>query len=274
MAEESKERSRCCTSLSCEDAEALAYLQQAIASGTHWYLALLDAIGLWTSAEETHEEVRYRYLIAHEAFDWLLLAERLCGAVNGAIPEKEKEDLLIYGRPPIEVGENEFKRRIGSVKYRAYLNYLYGIVLEEALHIAVEEEVRKELHSRTLAYNKRVDDEVYTRIYGATFQAMRERYLRETGAPANPETVELNDLREFTYWLFKYRLLQCDKAKVASDTKKALAWLERQQRARRLPAREGEEEAKEVIELSSFFVRRQPAGNAFAGPAEARLVRS
>jgi hypothetical protein len=38
----------------------------------------------------------------------------------------------------------------------------------------------------------------------------------------------LTELKEFTYWLFKYRLRQSDKAKVASDTKKALGQLKRQ----------------------------------------------
>ncbi|GAJ03845.1 unnamed protein product, partial [marine sediment metagenome] len=32
---------------------------------------------------------------------------------------------------------------------------------------------------------------------------------------------------EFTYWLFKYRLNHCDKARVASDTKKGLEQLNR-----------------------------------------------
>jgi len=31
----------------------------------------------------------------------------------------------------------------------------------------------------------------------------------------------------FTYWLFKYRLRQCDRAKVASDTRRGLAQLAR-----------------------------------------------
>ena len=34
------------------DAEAINHLKQAIAGGRHWYLALLGAMGLWTSAEE------------------------------------------------------------------------------------------------------------------------------------------------------------------------------------------------------------------------------
>jgi hypothetical protein len=35
-------------------------------------------------------------------------------------------------------------------------------------------------------------------------------------------------MKEFSYWLFKYRLKQCEKAKIASDTKKALRYLKRQ----------------------------------------------
>jgi hypothetical protein len=34
-------------------------------------------------------------------------------------------------------------------------------------------------------------------------------------------------MKEFTYWLFKYRLKHGDPARVASDTKKALEWLRR-----------------------------------------------
>jgi len=38
-------------------------------------------------------------------------------------------------------------------------------------------------------------------------------------------SISLTELKEFTYWLFKYRLEQCEKARVASDTKKALEQL-------------------------------------------------
>ena len=35
------------------------------------------------------------------------------------------------------------------------------------------------------------------------------------------------EAKEFTYWLFKYRLQNHDKAKVASDTKRGLQYLNR-----------------------------------------------
>ena len=41
----------------------------------------------------------YRYLVGGEAFDWLLLAERLCDEIEDLIPDDEREALLFL-RPP------------------------------------------------------------------------------------------------------------------------------------------------------------------------------
>ena len=67
-------------------------------------------------------------------------------------------------------------------------------------------------------------NEVYRRIYGSTKTILLKRFRREKHYP-QLKSIGLTELKEFTYWLFKYRLKQCDKARVASDTKKALAWL-------------------------------------------------
>ncbi len=204
--------------------EALRHLEQAILSGQHWYIALLEAISLWTEGEESYNGRHYRYLIDGEAFDWLLLAERLCQAVDGLLPEEERLALLLHGKPPIRLTKEKFKKLIGSEKYHQYLNYFYGITVEEALVQAVQEEVRKE--RRTSGYNNEhnVVNEVYRRIYGATKAILLKRFRREKRYP-QLKSISLPELKEFTYWLFKYRLRQCDKARVASDTKKALAWL-------------------------------------------------
>jgi hypothetical protein len=96
--------------------------------------------------------------------------------------------------------------------------------MEEALILAVQEEVRKE--KRTSGYNNEHNlvNEVYQRIYGATRTTLLKRFRREKGYP-QLRSISLTELKEFTYWLFKYRLKQCDKARVASDTKKALEQL-------------------------------------------------
>ena len=215
--------------------EVIKHLERAITGGKHWYIALLEAIGLWATAKENHNGRSYHYLIAGEAFDWLLLAERLCETVNGLLPEAEKIALLFHGEPPIRLTKEKFKELIGSSKYHQYLNYFYGITLEEALILVVQEEVRKE--QRTLGYGNehRVVNEVYRRIYGATKNILLKRFRREKGYP-QLRYISLTELKEFTYWLFKYRLNLCDKAKVASDTKKALERLRRQESLFTLPA--------------------------------------
>jgi len=205
-------------------AGAIKHLEQAISSGKHWYIALLEAIGLWPDGDETHNGRHYQYLIDGEAFDWLLLAERLCQAVDDLLPEEEKMALLFHGQPPLKLSNSKFKALIGSTKYRQYLNYFYGVTVEESLILAVQEEIRKE--KRISGYNKEynLSDEVYQRIYGATRPVLLKRFRREKGYP-RLKNISLTELKEFSYWLFKYRLKNCDKARIGSDTKKALEYL-------------------------------------------------
>jgi len=203
------------------DNRAISHLKQAIAGGKHWYIALLEAIALWTSAEETYKGRHYRYLIDGEAFDWLLLAERLCREVEDILPEEEKMALLFRGQPPVELSAQKFKKLIGGGKYHQYLNYFYGVTVEEALLQAVQEEIRKEKRISGYTNEQNLSNEAYRRIYGATRAILLKRFRRQKRYPQLKST-SLAELKEFSYWLFKYRLKQCDKARVASDTKKAL----------------------------------------------------
>ncbi len=210
--------------LQTSDAEVINSLAQAITAGKHWYIALLEAIGLWSSAQEYYNGRVYRYLIAGEAFDWLLLAERLCDSVDGLLPVDEKEDLLFRGKSPLALSPEQVRKLIGDSKYRQYLNYFYGITVEKALLLVVQDEVHKE--RLILGYSRGHDEanEAYRRIYGAARAVLLRRFRRENGYP-HRKSVTLTELKEFTYWLFRYRLSQCDKAKVASDTRKALEQL-------------------------------------------------
>ncbi len=215
------------TQLTPADNEAITHLKEAIAGGKHWYLALLEAIGLWATAEETHNGRTYCYLIAGEAFDWLLLAERLCKTINGLIPEDEKQALLFRCQPPLEVAPRRFKELIGASKYKQYLNYYYGIVVEQALIQAIADEVRKERWIAGYRTEPDMVDEAYQRTYGTARAALLKRFRHDKGYP-QLKCISLGELKEFTYWLFKYRLENCDKARVASDTRKALDWLRQQ----------------------------------------------
>ena len=209
------------------DAEAVGYLKQAIGGGKHWYLALLGAIGLWASPEEEYDGRSFVYLIDGEAFDWLLLAERLCDTVDGLLPENEKDNLLFHGIPPLQLDAAAVKELIGDIKYGQYLNYFYGVTVEEALLLAVQEVVDKERLSQGLHQKYHSQDEPYRRIYEADREELLNQFRKEKRRSQRQST-SLTEMKEFTYWLFKYRLKRCEKAKIASDTRKALDYLVRQ----------------------------------------------
>jgi hypothetical protein len=211
------------------DAEAIGHFRQALAAGRPWYPALLGAMGLWSSAEEVYHDRTYHYLIEGEAFDWLLLAERLCNAADGLLPEAEKDALLFRGVAPVEMTAAEVRGLIGERKYRQYLNYFYGVAVEEALLLAVQAEIDKERRGRGFQGGGDTTDEAYLRVYGAAREELLKRFRREKGKAALRST-SLAELKRFTYWLFKYRLKRCEKARIASDTKKALDFLRRQWR--------------------------------------------
>ena len=214
------------TSASSEN-QAIRYFRDAVVHGKQWYIALLEAIGQWNLTEETYKGRDYRYLIANEAFDWLLLAERILDEVDYLVPEEEAVDLLFHGRPPVEIAEEEFCSLIGEAKYRAHLNFFYGVTVEEALIMAVEEEACKERRASPFSENGRPAEESYQRVYGSSLDDLLKRFRKEKGYPVR-HSMGLSETKEFTYWLFKYRLNNCDKARIASDTKKALNELSRQ----------------------------------------------
>jgi hypothetical protein len=220
-----EEQNNCLPPVTNNDA-ALMHFRLALASGKQWYIALLEAIGLWTSETEDVDGQCYNYLIDSEAFDWLLLAERICSTVSGLVPEDEKCALLFQGKPPIPLEQEEFKHLIGAGKYHQFLNFFYGVTVEDALVQAVREEVRKERHSNGMRSRRGEEDMAYMRIYGETELALLKEFRREKHhhlqTPAN-----LTEMKQFAYWRFKFRIRTAEKARVASDTQKALLWLKR-----------------------------------------------
>lgn len=217
------------------DAKAITHLKQAVANGTHWYLAIMQAARFWKSASEDYRERHYTYLIGGEAFDWLALAERLCEEIGDSIPEKEKNNLFFFDHPPIEVSNETFKKLIGPSKYRAYLNFLYGVLVEEALLWAIVADIRKERMSAGLNKHNETLDKAYCRIYGATESTLLAGFRQEKKF-LNRKSISLTERKEFTYWLFKYRLKVCDKSRIASDTKKALVKMHHDLAQRNIPS--------------------------------------
>jgi hypothetical protein len=210
--------------------EIIAGLRRTIARGeAHWFAALLAAVREWPLPAEKVGDREYRYLVGGEAFDWLLLAERLLGEVEGMIPDAEADALLFHSALPLETAEDELQRLLGA-KGAAHLNFYYGVRVEEGLQLAVEAAVEKERFARVWD-NGKLDDEVFTRIYGATRLDLLARFrekkaVQPEALEAGADKISLAELNEFTYWLFKYRVNNCDPARVASDTRIGVGHLE------------------------------------------------
>jgi hypothetical protein len=211
---------------------AVAGLLRAVAGGEDWFAALLAAIASWEAPEEVIDGRCYQYLIGGEAFDWLLLAERLCEELDGAIPPREREELLFFGTMPRPLEHDEFRRAIGDVKHAAHLNFIYGVAVEEALQLRVEEEVLKEQRADCWKNRDSVEQQVFERIYGRGRDELLTAFREQRALPPGDEML-YGDLRAFIYWLFKYRVNQSDPARVASDTRKALAQVSQLQDAAR-----------------------------------------
>lgn len=208
---------------------AVTHFRRAIQQGTHWYVALLESVGLW---EEPAERFRGRvrtYLIGGEALDWLWLADRLCTDVRDLIPATELNDLLFHGNAPIHLETVEFRELIGPLKYGCFLNYFYGVTVEEALFFALEEEARR--HS--IVPGGKFDlNPLYLDLYGSTEETLLREFLHSETAPATV-SLDVQEQKAFTYFLFKRRVAYCLPARVASDTKRGLAELRRQYLAAR-----------------------------------------
>ena len=197
----------------------------ALTSGTPWPEALLTAVGEWTAPFEVVDGVRLDYLIEGEAFDWLLLAERLLReAPAGRVSNADVELLLFNGVLPDGVSEAEFKSLMGPAKYRAHLNHFYGVVVEEALWHAVEREVEKERSVRGLQHPFGVQNLVAERLYRAELTPLLRQFQREHGRGQRIR-LTLAESHAFTYWLFKRRVANSDQARIASDTRKGLRML-------------------------------------------------
>ena len=207
------------------ESEAITHFKQGLSLGRPWQQVLLESIGMWTRPHECWQDREYRYVIQSEAFDWLLLAERLCAEVDGRLPRSEVEELLFNGRFTDDITSKEMQHCLGYNKYRGVLNFWYGVVVEESLHLAVEDEIRKELRGGGRNFVEDLGDEIFKRLYAEEISTM-EQSFRDfmTYSPSNEVT--LTKQKEFLYWLFKYRLKYWDPARVASDARKALRKLE------------------------------------------------
>lgn len=194
--------------------EIINRMKAAVSAGKHWYLGLIEAIRDYPEED---------YLIGGDALDWIALSQMLIRETgDNIISRRETAQFLSLGKPPLKIIPAEARRLIGDGKYNLYLNYLYGVTVEAALLKAVLAEVEKEFTSLGMAPPENARNRAFIAIYEAEEPLLQRSFIEKTGiACREPGRNE----KEFVYWLFKYRLKNSDKEKVASDTKKALDWL-------------------------------------------------
>ncbi len=211
---------------------AIDHLRDALEAGRDWPASLLEAMSMWTAPEESYRGRVNTYLIGGEAFDWLLLAERLIDQVMDHIPGSEREALIVGGRLPAYFDSSQLGGLLGVDKYRGFLNYYYGVTVEEALQLAVELELQKRDASNGVTDRADYSEDAFRRLYRASRSDLIKEFRKEKGS-ANRRSMGLGESKEFTYWLFKRRLETSDKPKIASDTKKGLDQLRRMGEASR-----------------------------------------
>ncbi len=208
------------------DIDPISQMLDALHEGVDWPIAMLQAMAVWRVPTETIDGRERNYFICGEAFDWLLMAERLCEAAADLIPADEREALLFTGRLPQRFDPVQFKELLGVHKHRGYLNYFYGVVVEEALQLAAEREVHKRQISNGNQYQDDFSEEAFVRIYRSPRSELLASFCADMSYSDCIDSLTLTRCKEFTYWLFKYRMRISDKAKVASDTRKGLAQIQ------------------------------------------------
>lgn len=202
-------------------------------AGENWKLTVLEAIAEWPLAYENVAGERFDYLIGGEAFNWRLLAQRMIGGCDSIVPVEALWEWL--SDPVLFAGfdEPDFMRAVGVDKFRAHLSYFYGVTVEQALLLAVEEEVT---HRRVAAGRELSDrslGQACETLYGNSREQLWEVFKLEARVPAarpgwrHRDEHSLGYEDAFTYWLFKLRMERSDPAKIASDTRKGLSKLER-----------------------------------------------
>ena len=211
--------------------EAILRMRQSVIHGQHWFEALLEAVGRWRVPDETIGERTYRYLVLGEAFDWLLLAERLLDEMPDLVPPRESAALLFHNRWPIELDDADFAERLGPAQAQRSPELP---VRRTRRRGASAEHRRKrstrKIRNRPWGQDTRVDETMFERVYGRTRDELFEQFYVETGEKLR-QNIALADWTAFRYWLFKQRLRRQDKARVASDTRKGLAQLTRMELA-------------------------------------------
>lgn len=204
------------------DIDSYSHFKKAVLSGEHWYIALLSSLRHWQVDVEKTPRKNHVYLIDGEAFDHILVCQRLLKKAikEDVVPKNEVKKFLFNSQAPITLESTRLIHTLGEKRLKECLNFFYGVTTEEALQLAIKDEIRKETRALGPHNEIWINNEAFSRIYGKTFDYLLDLFT--VNRNSDREHFSTEDLKEFTYFLFKYRVKNNDKARTASDTKKGL----------------------------------------------------
>ena len=175
-----------------------------------WRDHIFQAISRWSLPCEEIDDEPHVYFIAGEAFNWRRLAERLAWHITFLLNDDEEsamsewlEDAHMFGG----LEEAQFRRVLGHEKWRAFLNYFYGVTLERCLLLNIGARITKDRFAGGKRVNDDMLDEAFVSLYEASEFELWMAFASESGLEARSSatrTLAIDD--EFTYWLFKRRI--------------------------------------------------------------------
>lgn len=186
-------------------------LKSKIENGINWEKAVVDCISDWDINEEFYRGYKYKYWINNEAFDWMTLTERLGSAIKSYLNKKKYHELIFTGLLPNKSSYEYMKKVISKNKLSQMRNFYYGIIIEDLIYIQKSQQYLKN------SLNDINDYDGYEEIYGKNINLLFQQFAKNIKF-TKQSTINLYTYKEFIYWLFKFRIKNSEKTKVASDT--------------------------------------------------------
>ncbi len=210
--------------------DLIRQLRQSIKDGENWYNAFLEMASVWNIESETVGATKFQYIIDGEALDLSAIAARALPAISDLIDGEILDKYLTTGDYLGGHTYSEMRSLLGEDNYVRYLNFFYGVTLEEILHQLYKEALHKD-HLST-GYTDKVDvtPQIFIQIYNQSRETLFSKFCEEKGYII-ADAMNSRAIKEFYYWLFKQRVKNQEPARVASDTKRALDWLEKYRRS-------------------------------------------
>ncbi|PZC40750.1 MAG: hypothetical protein DK305_000378 [Chloroflexi bacterium] len=202
--------------------EGLEIFTKLINNNVSLEKAILTIIGRWAVKEEIVDNVNYQYWINDEVFNWLFLASRILDASKDLI-EIDLSLSFLFNTYILPGGDQTIlTRAFPPYKYKAHLNFLYGVLLEESIIIVNDMQGNKEALSGLTKNFK--NDSTYLILYGYTYDEFIRLYEYENKLHIT-QFNSLNDYYNFLYWSWQYRIKNSTPEKIAYDTHTGISYL-------------------------------------------------